>query len=60
MVVTFLIIGLLLITACAPQAVPPSGLTEEAGNVDAVEQADEDLDSSELDSLDEELEDSSW
>ena len=60
MVVGLLIVGLLVLSACAPQAAPTNELTEEVGNGGAVEQADKDLDSSELDSLDQELDDSSW
>ncbi len=58
-----LVLGLLVIASCAPQ--PPTDgaageLTEEAGNVDEVEQTDKDLNTSELDNLDEELDDLSW
>lgn len=60
-ILSLLIIGLLLVAGCAVGPQTASGeLTEEAGDADAVEQADEDLDSSELDDLDEELDDLSW
>ena len=61
MVVVFLVIGILLIAGCAPQQVDTSSeLTKEAGDSSTIEQADQDLNTSELNGLDGELDDLSW